>query len=147
MRVKFHLAFPSHDLSLSKAFYHEGLGFALGRESKHAMIINCANNQLVAHKVESPVDEQQGIYPRHFGLIFDVLDDYKRLIRRLEQHNIAFHIEPKVRFQDSRLEHHSFFIKDPSNNLLEFKYYRYNSAIFSETQESRIGEAADPGSE
>lgn len=145
MSAKFHLAFPTHDLSLCKTFYHDALGFPIGRESKHAMIINCANNQLVAHKVASPLEEQGSIYPRHFGLIFETMDDYTSLIKRIEQHRLDFHIAPMVRFQDTRLEHHSFFIKDPSNNLLEFKHYRYPSAIFCETQESRIGEAPGAG--
>jgi len=139
--VKFHLAFPSHDLELCRQFYIEGLGFTMGRHSQHAMIINCADNQLVAHRVDVLPSEQESIYPRHFGLIFDHLEDYQALIQRIKLHAMPFHIPPKLRFAGSRLEHHSFFLKDPSNNLLEFKHYRYPSAIFNESQDTRIGES------
>jgi len=53
---------------------------------------------------------------------------------------MLFHIEPKIRFPNSPLEHHSFFIKDPSNNLLEFKYYKHSLAIFGEQSFKSVGE-------
>lgn len=70
MNTLFHLAFPVHDLVLAKDFYHHKLGFSLGRESAHALILEFGNHQIVAHKVDTLLPSQEGIYPRHFGLIF-----------------------------------------------------------------------------
>ena len=61
-------------------------------------------------------------------------------MQNLEKKKIAFEIPVKTRFTDTRLEHQSFFLKDPSNNLLEFKYYTYESAIFGEREFKNIGE-------
>ncbi len=66
----FHLAFPSHDFTLAKYFYEKQLGCAVGRESEHALIFQFGVHQIVVHKVDKPLPIQQGIYPRHFGLIF-----------------------------------------------------------------------------
>lgn len=136
----FHLAFPCHDFKAAKKFYCQQLGFGLGRESKHAFIINCYNNQLVAHKSDSALELQDGIYPRHFGMIFDSLDEFNVLLGLIKKNHIKFHIEPKIRFPKLALEHHSFFLKDPSNNLLEFKYYKNQSAIFGEQNFNDVGE-------
>ncbi len=136
----FHLAFPCHDFKAAKIFYCQQLGFDLGRRSEHAFIINCYNNQLVAHKSDSALELQDGIYPRHFGMIFDSLGEFNELIKRVEKNNIAFHIEPKIRFPELPLENHSFILKDPSNNLLEFKYYKNQAAIFGELNFTDVGE-------
>jgi extradiol dioxygenase family protein len=45
-----------------------------------------------------------------------------------------------VRFPGTPLEHHTFFLEDPSHNLLEFKHYVRESAIFGETEISTIGD-------
>ena len=140
MDILFHLAFPVHDIKSAKAFYVDQLGCQLGRESEHALILNFASHQLVAHKIESLLEEQNGIYPRHFGLVFLKSQEFNAYVQNLEKKKIAFEIPVKTRFTDTRLEHQSFFLKDPSNNLLEFKYYTYESAIFGEREFKNIGE-------
>jgi len=137
----FHLAFPCHDFEAAKEFYQDKLGFEIGRQSSNAMIINCGDNQLVAHRCDKPLPIQATIYPRHFGLIFDSLEEYQSLVEKVKSLNIEFHCQPKIRFEGSQLEHHSFFLKDPSNNLLEFKYYRYPTAIFEEQDFKQVGES------
>ncbi len=141
MNTLFHLAFPIHDIALAKDFYHHQLGFALGRESEHALILNFDNHQIVAHKIDTIPPVQEGIYPRHFGLIFREQTEFDAFIARLNVHHVSFEIPVKTRFKDTRIEHQSFFLKDPSNNLLEFKYYRYVSAIFGEQASRKIGES------
>ncbi|KTD19244.1 VOC family protein [Legionella jordanis] len=140
MNTIFHLAFPVHDFQLAKEFYHKKLGFNLGRESQHALILNCGSNQIVAHKVEAPLQPQQGIYPRHFGLIFLEKDEFERFIDLINRQKIPFEVPPKIRFPGKTIEHQSFFLKDPSNNLLEFKHYTNPSAIFGETDFKQVGE-------
>ncbi|TAL66315.1 MAG: glyoxalase [Legionella sp.] len=140
MNALFHLAFPIHDFALAKRFYVDQLGCELGRESDHALILKLGAHQIVAHKIASKLPEQEGIYPRHFGLIFLEHEEFQAFISRLKQHDVPFEIPVKTRFAQTPLEHHSFFLKDPSNNLLEFKYYTHPSAIFGEKEYKQIGD-------
>ena len=45
---------------------------------------------------------------------------------------MKFYQQPRRRFAGTRIEHLTFFLEDPSQNLLEFKHYLYESAIFGE---------------
>ncbi|KTD42169.1 VOC family protein [Legionella parisiensis] len=143
MNTLFHLAFPVHDLILAKDFYHHKLGFSLGRESEHALILEFGNHQIVAHKVDTILPLQEGIYPRHFGLIFLEWHEFDTFLGKIKKEQITFEIPLKIRFKGTRIEHQSFFLKDPSNNLLEFKYYQFDSAIFGEKDFKRIGDLSN----
>lgn len=143
MKALFHLAFPVHDFALAKIFYRDKLGCQLGRESEHALIFQLGSHQIVAHKVETSLPTQQGIYPRHFGLIFLEEKEFKDFIIQLKENQMRFEIPLKTRFPNSRIEHQSFFLKDPSDNLLEFKYYTYASAIFGEKDYHQIGDTKE----
>jgi len=136
----FHLAFPARDLAQARRFYIEGLSFVAGRESRTALIMNMGGHQVVAQLSDEEPSEQGGIYPRHFGLIFDNRDDWQRLLDRARQQDLDFYREPMVRFPGHVLEHDTFFLRDPSGNLLEFKYYHHRSAIFGETGIAAVGE-------
>ena len=136
----FHLAFPIHDIEAAKRFYVEGLGCTLGRESTHAVIFGLAGHQLVAHLVPGLQSMQQGIYPRHFGLVFLSKARWQELADRAKAKELHFYQQPRVRYPGTRIEHHTFFIEDPSRNLLEFKYYTYESAIFGENESREIGD-------
>lgn len=94
----------------------------------------------VGQKIDKMPEEQKYIYPRHFGLAMDSKADYDALIDKLKSKNIPFHIEPKVRNPGKNIEHNTFFLKDPSNNLLEFKIYTHDSAIFNERDTHIVGE-------
>jgi hypothetical protein len=143
----FHLAFPVSNIPETKAFYVAGLGCELGRESPHAVILNCYGHQLVAHVTHAPLPPQRGIYPRHFGLVFPELADWNALLQRATAEQLPFYQSPKLRFANSPLEHHTFFLVDPFQNLLEFKHYHYSSAIFGEQQAHLIGETPAAESE
>lgn len=140
MDILFHLAFPVHDFNLAKAFYLDMLGCKLGRESEHALIFQLGPHQIVAHKVDRLPPEQQGIYPRHFGLIFLNKTKFDEFVYQLSAKQARFEFPLKTRFANSRIEHQSFFLKDPSNNLLEFKHYTYQTAIFGEVSLKQVGE-------
>ncbi|CAM2984478.1 Glyoxalase/Bleomycin resistance family protein [Legionella steigerwaltii] len=142
MNTLFHLAFPIHDLALAKDFYHHKLGFSLGRESEHALILKFGSHQIVAHKIDILPPPQESIYPRHFGLIFLEHEEFDAFLAKIKKQQIPFEIPLKTRFKGTRIEHQSFFLKDPSNNLLEFKYYQFDSAIFGEQDFKRIGESS-----
>jgi uncharacterized protein len=140
MSILFHLAFPVHDFTLAKHFYCDLLGCELGRESEQALIFNLGGHQIVAHKIDGLPPEQESIYPRHFGLIFLDKAIFNSFIERLKNQNVPFKFPAKKRFLNTRLEHDSFFLKDPSNNLLEFKYYTHPSAVFGEKDIQKIGD-------
>lgn len=138
----FHLAFPIHDIEAAKRFYVEGLGCTLGRESTRAVTFGLGDHQLVAHVVKDLQGEQKGIYPRHFGLVFLAREPWQALADRARANGLTFYQQPRVRFPGTRIEHHTFFLEDPSQNLLEFKHYTHDSAIFGERDFRAVGDTA-----
>ena len=140
--ILFHLAFPIHDIDAAKRFYVEGLGCALGRESDRAVTFGLADHQLVAHVVEDVPHDQKGIYPRHFGLVFLSKEPWQALADRAKAKGLSFFQQPRVRFPGTRVEHHTFFLEDPSHNLLEFKHYTHPSAIFGERDFRAVGDTS-----
>jgi extradiol dioxygenase family protein len=139
----FHLAFPSVDLEATKRFYVDGLECTLGRESATALTLGLAGHQLVAHLVAEAPAPQQGIYPRHFGLVFTSEADWQALCDRAKAKGLRFFQEPRRRFPGTRIEHRTFFLEDPSKNLLEFKFYPNRSAIFGERGHAQVGDTAE----
>ena len=137
----FHLAFPVNDLEATRRFYVDGLGCTPGRASKSALALNLGGHQLVAHLTKESRDRPAGIYPQHFGLIFKDPKDWEELFRRAKEGGLTFYREKSVRFEGKPIEHRTFFLVDPSENLLEFKHYTRPEAIFGETQFKEIGES------
>lgn len=138
--VLFHLAFPVRDLDAAKAFYVDGLGCCLGRVSASAMTLDLAGHQIIAHLAPDLQKPQAGVYPRHFGLVFLIKTDWEKLLQHAEENALLFYQKPRHRFAGTRLEHCTFFLEDPSHNLLEFKHYTFESAIFEETAFSQVGD-------
>jgi extradiol dioxygenase family protein len=135
----FHLAFPVGDIPQTRQFYVTGLGCEPGRESPASLILNLYGHQLVAH-VSPNLTVQQGIYPRHFGLIFTAEADWQALLQRAKDCQLRFYQVEKRRFVNTTLEHRTFFLEDPFHNLLEFKYYCFSSAIFGEADLALVGD-------
>jgi hypothetical protein len=142
----FHLAFPIHDVDATLRFYVDGLGCMVGRRTTQAVTLGLAGHQLVAHVVPNLPSKQQGIYPRHFGLIFLSQEEWQALAGRAKERGLSFYQQPRVRFPGTRIEHRTFFLEDPSHNLLEFKHYTHESAIFGEQECGQIGDSAEPSS-
>ena len=138
-KILFHLAFPVNHLAAARKFYVGGLGCVAGRQSEHALILGLAGNQIVA-QLSKGLPKQKGIYPRHFGLIFQSLKDWEGLVKRARRKKLIFYSEPKIRFPGTAVEHRSFFLQDPSGNLLEFKYYKLASAVFGKKQVKKVGD-------
>lgn len=135
----FHLAFPSHSLARTKKFFR-ALGCKFGRESKHSLIINLGGNQLVAQRIKELPPRQKGIYPRHFGLVFGSLKEWEQFLKRARRHRLKFYRSPTTRFAGKPLEHRSFFLEDPSRNLMEFKYYTHPEAVFGKKRYREVGD-------
>ena len=141
MPALFHLAFPVHDLAAAKQFYVDGLGCVLGRESSSsAVTFGLAGHQLVAHLSIQPTVPQKGVYPRHFGLVLTQEEEWQALADRAKAKGLTFYQQPRRRFAGTRIEHLTFFLQDPSQNLLEFKCYRHESAIFGERDVAAVGD-------
>ena len=136
----FHLAIPISNVAQAKVYYIDGLGCDLGRESPHAVIFNFYGHQLTAHVTTETLVPQQGIYPRHFGLIFPQETDWEKLLHRAKQKQLKFYLDPKHRFPGQITEHRTFFLEDPFYNLLEFKFYLHSEAIFGAHQLTQVGE-------
>ena len=141
--VLFHLAFPIHDVAAAKRFYVDGLGCTLGRESSHAVTFGLAGHQLVAHLMTEPLPPQHGIYPHHFGLTFLSKESWQQFLEQAQGGKLSFYQQPRVRFPETRIEHRTFFLEDPSGNLLEFKHYTHESAIFGEREFRNVGDNVD----
>jgi len=63
---------------------------------------------------------------------------------RARTHGLKFYQHPRRRFPGTRLEHRTFFLEDPSHNLLEFKHYTHENAIFGEHDAAVIGDENEP---
>ncbi len=102
-----------------------------------------AGHQLVAHLRRINPRSRKVIYPRHFGLTFLSQEDWQALADRAKAKGLSFYQQPRVRFPGTRIEHRTFFLEDPSHNLLEFKHYTHESAIFGEQDYGEVGDASE----
>jgi extradiol dioxygenase family protein len=141
MPALFHLAFPVHDLAAAKRFYVDGLGCVLGRESAKAVTFGLAGHQIIAHLATEAIASQKGVYPRHFGLVLTLEIEWQALADRAKDKELKFYQQPRRRFAGTPIEHLTFFLEDPSLNLLEFKHYLHESAIFGERDFTAVGDA------
>lgn len=125
----FHLAIPSKNLKESKNFY-ESLGCSIGRENNTHIIVDFFGCQLVCHlsNIQEQYEIEPKMYPRHFGPVFKSEKELKDLWKRWEFAKFIFE-DYFVRQKDKPEEHHTFFLKDPSNNIIEFKWYKNRSSI------------------
>ena len=138
----FHLSIPAIDLALSRHWYEQVLGCRAGRCSDEALILDLGGHQLVLQRHRDELGpQQQGIYPRHFGLIFHQAAQWHALQTRVRKAGQPFAVKPKVRFAGEVLEHQSFFLQDPSNNWLEFKHYHHSQAVLGCQEQHLVGDS------
>ena len=135
---RFHLAFPVTDLEAARGFYNGILGCPTGRESDRWIDFDFFGHQLVAHLV-GPEDhpsaaantvDGHAVPASHFGVIME-WDQYERAVEMMKANGIDFVIEPYVRFAGREAEQATLFVKDPSNNHLEFKAFRNIEMLFA----------------
>jgi extradiol dioxygenase family protein len=119
----FHLAIPCRDLDEAFEFYVTKLGCKLARRYPDRITLDFFGDQVVCH-LSQKFDREPQMYPRHFGVTFRGREEFENLLSLARQRELPFFQEPFVRFEGRAEEHRSFFLVDPSNNLLEFKYYR-----------------------
>ena len=78
---------------------------------------------MVCHLSNDVVSEPE-LYPRHFGVTFRERVDFDAVLTLAVQREIPFFRMVQPRFKDLVEEHLTFVLRDPSNNLIEFKHYR-----------------------
>ena len=132
----FHLAIPVNDLEESAEFYEKILGATKGRSSSLWIDYNFFGHQLVCHLVKeksevvsNPVDDDDIPVP-HFGVVLE-WEDFDKLKEDLQEKNFNFYLKPKIRFEGKAGEQATMFIKDPSNNAIEFKAFSDMGNLFS----------------
>lgn len=119
----FHLAIPCRDLEEARRFYVDQLGCLLARRYADRITLNFFGDQVVCHLLPNQVDPEPRMYPRHFGVTFRDEAAFLALHARAKSSAVPFFKEIFVRFAGQPEEHRTFFLCDPSNNLLEFKHY------------------------
>jgi uncharacterized protein len=125
----FHLAIPSADLDQSAEFYSK-LGCRIARRSHDRVTLELLGHQVVCHLSPDKIDKHPEMYPRHFGITFTDERNFERILSTAIQGNVEFFQQPFVRFKGRPEEHRVFFLKDPSNNLVEFKYYNDPNMVY-----------------
>lgn len=128
-RPIFHLAFPVRDIPETVEFYRDRLGCPVDLVEKGRCIINLWGHQAVAHKSPADVPDRVTMYPRHFGVIFDDEAEFDAMLDKATALRLNFFEKHFRRFAETPREHRTFFLTDPSNNLLEFKWYRHPDLI------------------
>tara|TARA_B100001750_G_C15320326_1_gene501874 strand:+ start:423 stop:848 length:426 start_codon:yes stop_codon:yes gene_type:complete len=132
----FHLAFPVVSITKTIDWYIKILGCTIGRKSENWVDFNFFGHQISAHKVKekntnadtNPVDGHN-VPSRHFGIVLK-MNQWDQLCNKMIDSNIRFIIEPNTRFKGEKGEQATFFIQDPSGNVLEFKTFKNDSMIF-----------------
>lgn len=119
----FHLAIPCVNLDLTYDFYVLGLGCQQARRYDDRITLNFFGDQIVCHKNPDAIETNPTMYPRHAGITFFAEAEFKQLLTRAKQKKLPFFKDVFTRFSGKAEEHQAFFLVDPSNNLLEFKYY------------------------
>ncbi|MEM6794091.1 MAG: VOC family protein [Acidobacteriota bacterium] len=135
--LPFHLAFPVRDLEATRRFFVDLLGCREGRSAPRWVDFDFHGHQISAHlrdgaehvAASNAVDGHQVPVP-HFGLVLE-WGVWQGLAERLRRAEVPFIIEPYVRFEGEPGEQGTFFVRDPSGNVLEFKTFRDPASLFA----------------
>lgn len=125
----FHLAIPCKDLDETVEFY-EKFGCKLARRYEDRVTFDFFGDQVVCHLSPDHVDKNPKMYPRHYGLTFLDKAEYDQALEKAISEELPFFKQPMVRFGGKQEEHMTFFLVDPANNLLEFKYYHDAGMVY-----------------
>ena len=128
----FHLAIPTHDLAVARSFYGELLGCEEGRSDTNWVDFNLYGHQLVCHLSalpSPPTDDNKNAVDGHavpiphFGVVLE-MEEWRALRDKLVIADIAFIIEPHIRFAGLAERQATLFFYDPSGNAIEFKAFK-----------------------
>lgn len=119
-----HIAVPCRDLAEAARWYTDVLGIQPVRILNDRVTFSFGGVlQLVCHLERRAIDPSPRAYPRHFGLTFLQMADFKRMSDHFEKVGVKMMQRATARFADTPHEHQTMMLVDPSNNVLEFKCY------------------------
>ena len=115
----FHLSFAVPDLKQARQFYQDTLGCAVGRDQGSWIDVILFGHQITVHQESEhmksrPID--------HFGPILDK-SEWENVRERCESAGVEFSMRPLILADGTAQESGKFTIKDPADNVIEFKYY------------------------
>jgi len=135
--LAFHLAAPIRDKEETRLFYRDLLGCEVGREAESWIDFDFFGHQVSFHVKPDELNEAfsnavdgKDVPVRHFGAILE-WDSWHELADKLQTSNMAFVIDPYIRFKGETGEQATMFFLDPSGNALEFKAFKDPSQIFA----------------
>ena len=120
-----------NDLDEAIEYYVEGLDCGLVRRYPERATLNFFGDQLVVHRNPGKVESSPEVYPRHFGIIFHDRARYARVLELARSRGLPFLEEPLIRCEGAVEENETFYLLDPSNNVLEFKAYRNPDVVIA----------------
>jgi extradiol dioxygenase family protein len=133
----FHVAFPVHDLEITREFYAEVLGCKVGRSAERWIDFDLYSHQISAHLVDEErkapatnLVDGKSVPVLHWGVIL-TMEQWEILSERLKKYGVKFIIEPYIRFKGEVGEQATMFFLDPSGNALEFKAFKNDASIFA----------------
>ncbi|MBO9465173.1 VOC family protein [Tropicibacter sp. R15_0] len=136
MLTPFHLAYNVTDLDVARNFYGETLGCKEGRSTETWIDFSFFGHQISLHLGEPFKSQATGkvgdhmVPMPHFGVVLH-MPDWKALAARLTEAQIAFVIEPTIRFAGEPGEQATMFFYDPSGNPIEVKGFADMEAVFA----------------
>ncbi len=126
----FHLAIPCDDLDRAEDFYTRILGCRRARRDDDRITLDFFGDQVVCHLAPESVDSNPRMYPRHFGITFLDRSDFQTLTETAMARGARILQAMSTRFKGEREQHLTVAFLDPSNNVLEFKYYHDPEMIY-----------------
>jgi hypothetical protein len=119
----FHIAIACRNLDEAEDFYVKKLGCKLGRKYADRITLNFFGSQLVCHLYPEKIDPVPQMYPRHFGVIFYNKEEFYAVSELAKQQELEFFQEITRKRQGEAAEQLNFYLKDPSNNIVQFKLF------------------------
>jgi len=136
MQPCFHLAYHVTDLEEARAFYGDLLGCREGRSTDTWVDFNFFGHQISLHLGKPFETTKTGkvgnhmVPMPHLGVVL-AMDRWKALAEKLTTANLAFLIEPTIRFEGQPGEQSTMFFTDPSGNPIEIKGFADEAGVFA----------------
>jgi len=136
MHSLFHLAYHVTDLQAARVFYGGVLGCKEGRSTATWVDFDFFGHQISLHLGEPFKTTLTGkvgdhLVPMpHLGLVL-ALPDWQALAQRLHDAQVAFVMEPQLRFAGQSGEQWTMFFLDPSGNPLEIKGFASLDTVYA----------------
>jgi len=122
-REVFHLAIPARDLGATEHFYCTLLGCPVARRYADRITLMFFGGQVVCHHSPDEPRQDPHLYPRHFGITFRERCDFEALLRLVAVREVPVFQPLARRFHGAVEEHSCIVLRDPTDNLIEFKHY------------------------